>query len=210
MSKVTVVLGMMLASGSMIIMGHGSSYAQSVHPVMKESVSFCEIERVFGEGKRSPGCLPDEHVAALLTPGNDAMKHNPNDEEDHQKEVDPSITFNGHPGVGIPVDLHFEINSARLAPTAKGFLSKLANVIKANTNTAGYSLIGHTDASGRREYNMTLSERRARSVLWYLVRECGLDAGRFQVDGKGPDEPAPGRSPYSSENRRVVIFQHPG
>lgn len=49
-------------------------------------------------------------------------------------------------------------------------------------------LFGHTDTSGTEEYNIALSERRARAVADYLSR-LGTDPARMQVIPKGETEP---------------------
>jgi peptidoglycan-associated lipoprotein len=50
-------------------------------------------------------------------------------------------------------------------------------------------LNGHTDSSGTDEYNIALSERRARTVADYLAR-LGIDPARLQVVPKGEAEPS--------------------
>ena len=47
-----------------------------------------------------------------------------------------------------------------------------------------FEIEGHTDAIGSAEYNLELSNRRARSVLNYLVKR-GLDRSRFRTKGFG-------------------------
>jgi peptidoglycan-associated lipoprotein len=53
----------------------------------------------------------------------------------------------------------------------------------------GVYLVGHTDSSGTEEYNIALSERRAKSVADYLAR-LGIDPARMQVVPKGETEPS--------------------
>lgn len=60
-------------------------------------------------------------------------------------------------------------------------------------------IVGHTDSQGRRIYNIRLSRRRAESVKRYLVSQ-GIDAGRLETHGVGPDEPID--TNYSTEGRR--------
>ena len=61
---------------------------------------------------------------------------------------------------------------------------------------------GHTDSSGGRAVNQTLSQRRAQAVADYLVSQ-GIDATRLEVHGYGYDRPLPGRPASSRDNRRV-------
>lgn len=61
---------------------------------------------------------------------------------------------------------------------------------------------GHTDSSGGRAINLSLSQRRAQAVADFLVRE-GVEANRLEVRGFGYERPLPGRPASAGENRRV-------
>ena len=62
-------------------------------------------------------------------------------------------------------------------------------------------LMGHTDQSGTEEYNIALSERRARSVADYLAR-LGVDPARLQVVPKGKTQPT---GSGDDKDRRVEL-----
>jgi OOP family OmpA-OmpF porin len=49
-------------------------------------------------------------------------------------------------------------------------------------------ITGHTDSTGSRDNNVELSRARAEAVRDYLVGK-GIDTGRIQTEGVGPDEP---------------------
>jgi outer membrane protein OmpA-like peptidoglycan-associated protein len=61
---------------------------------------------------------------------------------------------------------------------------------------------GHTDSSGGRALNRTLSQRRAQAVADFLTSQ-GIEPGRLEVQGYGYDRPLPGRPASAGENRRV-------
>jgi len=61
---------------------------------------------------------------------------------------------------------------------------------------------GHTDSSGGRSINMSLSQRRAQAVADFLVSQ-GIEANRLEVRGYGFDRPLPGKNASAPENRRV-------
>ncbi len=69
-------------------------------------------------------------------------------------------------------------------------------------------IVGHTDNSGSRDFNMQLSKDRAAAVKTWLVKK-GIDGTRLTTDGKGPDEPiVPNNSPENMQkNRRVEFFR---
>jgi outer membrane protein OmpA-like peptidoglycan-associated protein len=64
-----------------------------------------------------------------------------------------------------------------------------------------FEIDGYTDATGAKEYNQGLSERRAIAVVSYLT-SLGLDVSQFVAKGFGKTKPRVS-DPYSPENRRV-------
>ena len=106
-------------------------------------------------------------------------------------------------GVGLPIP--FALDSDVLTSQAKGIVDQLAEVFAANGNDR-YVIEGHTDVSGAAWYNRLLSERRARSVVRYLVERHGLAADRFTVRGKGSSELLLPNDPRNGRNRRVQIL----
>ena len=67
-------------------------------------------------------------------------------------------------------------------------------------------IVGHTDNTGSRDFNMELSEKRAESVKAWLVNK-GIDASRLTTTGKGPDEPiVPNTTPENLQKNRRVEF----
>jgi outer membrane protein OmpA-like peptidoglycan-associated protein len=56
-----------------------------------------------------------------------------------------------------------------------------------NPNT-NITIVGHTDITYTRAYNMKLSERRANAVKSYLVKK-NVDAKRITIEFYGPDKP---------------------
>ena len=108
-------------------------------------------------------------------------------------------------GNWILKDLKFDNNRSDLRP---GALTSLREIV-ATLNTRPdlkIEIQGHTDNSGDRDYNMALSERRARSVKAFLESQ-GIASSRMTIKGFGPDRPM--FSNYSEEgfaqNRRVEI-----
>ncbi|MBC9798628.1 OmpA family protein [Sinomicrobium weinanense] len=110
-----------------------------------------------------------------------------------------NVTFDEKSGVYFATD-KYNINSASATT-----LNKLAGIFKEYPN----SLIlveGHTDNTGRAEYNTGLSQRRAESVTNYLVSQ-GLSSGRFTTKWYGEDQPKYDNSTAEgrAKNRRVEV-----
>lgn len=98
----------------------------------------------------------------------------------------------------------FVTGSAELQPGAKVVAQKLAiAMLRPEKAKERFRIEGHTDASGTREANLTLSERRAQAVVAYLASQ-GVDSRRLEVVGYGSDQPVPGLSALAPGNRRVV------
>jgi OmpA-OmpF porin, OOP family len=102
--------------------------------------------------------------------------------------------------------VHFGFNKANLTKKAKAALDQLANEVP---NTKGYILTveGGADAVGDAQYNYSLSERRAQSVIQYLASEHAIPAHKIYVIGLGEDKPVAENRNASgrAENRRVDV-----
>lgn len=107
----------------------------------------------------------------------------------------------------------FKVNSALLDETAKATIDDAAawaKAEKAKGNTNGWlvQVVGFADTTGKTARNRTLSEKRANTVIQYLVLKHGMDLRRLvQPFGYGENNPvadnktAEGRA----KNRRVEI-----
>lgn len=104
-------------------------------------------------------------------------------------------------------DVLFDINSSFLTDKAKSTLANMVAYIKRNYPDSKLQIDGHTDATGTPEYNMELSERRAKRVKDYLV-ERGLKVAEISTKGYGLTKPvAVNNTPEGRQkNRRVEII----
>ena len=99
--------------------------------------------------------------------------------------------------------IEFESGSATLTARGRKVLDEVVPVLSAQGEQK-LSLVGHTDNSGERRLNLSLSQSRADAVKGYLV-EKGIAASRINTSGVGPDQPiasndsADGRA----KNRRI-------
>jgi OmpA-OmpF porin, OOP family len=102
--------------------------------------------------------------------------------------------------------INFESGRAALKPEGKDVLEQIYNLL-IQAEDSKLELVGHTDNTGDKNGNYSLSNARAEAVKSYLISR-GIPAKRFQkVDGKGQDEPVDDNSTEigKSKNRRVVI-----
>ncbi|PNA31448.1 OmpA family protein, partial [Pseudomonas sp. MPR-AND1A] len=73
--------------------------------------------------------------------------------------------------------------------------------------TTNIEVAGHTDADGEDSFNQALSEKRAQSVIDYLVK-AGLPADRFTAVGYGSTQPVAGNDTDDgkAQNRRIEFL----
>lgn len=105
--------------------------------------------------------------------------------------------------------IRYETGSAVISAASHGLLNKLAEAAKACPD-AQIEVGGHTDPRGSRAMNMTLSQRRAESVVKYLGKQ-GVDVKRFTAVGYGPDKPiAENSTPQGMQKNRRTEFSVKG
>ncbi|MCP1454582.1 MULTISPECIES: OmpA family protein [Pseudomonas] len=104
-------------------------------------------------------------------------------------------------------DVHFEFNKATLTPADKDVLSGVATRLKQETSTTQLRVIGHTDSVGSDAYNRKLSEKRANSVVKYLVDNGVPQSSFVSVSGAGESQPVADNKTADGRalNRRTEI-----
>lgn len=95
--------------------------------------------------------------------------------------------------------VYFDFDQATIRDDARAVLAANAECIGQAPANRVVNVVGHTDEEGTEEYNVALSERRARTVADYLAR-LGIDPARFQVIAKGEGEPS---GSGEAQDRRV-------
>ncbi len=110
-------------------------------------------------------------------------------------------------GIAISFDsgILFDFDSSALRPEARENLRKLAEIMGQDNDT-NLLVVGHTDWVGDENYNLRLSERRARSAADYLVNQ-GIQRNRIDIEGKGEYEPIADNETEAGrqQNRRVEV-----
>ncbi|MFT3993161.1 MAG: OmpA family protein [Dysgonomonas sp.] len=84
-------------------------------------------------------------------------------------------------------NIFYDFDKATLRPESKEELDGLIDLLNLNPNVT-IELSAHTDRKGSDEYNNRLSQRRAESVVDYLIKH-GIAADRLTAVGKGKAEP---------------------
>lgn len=106
----------------------------------------------------------------------------------------------------VALDVKFELNSAVLTDDARDTIRRLGAAFQSD-QLAGYRfrVAGYTDASGRADYNLALSQRRAQAVRDYLVNELHVAPKRLEVVGRGQQDLVDPADPTNAANRRVEV-----
>ena len=115
----------------------------------------------------------------------------------------------GCPKVGVKLitmeGVNFDTNSAVIMPGSESILNNAVKVLNDNASVH-VRVEGHTDSRGSAAHNKGLSERRANSVVAYLVGK-GINADRLSAIGYGETTPvATNDTPENMyKNRRVDL-----
>ncbi|MDN3678529.1 OmpA family protein [Flavobacterium paronense] len=83
--------------------------------------------------------------------------------------------------------IYFEFDKANITQEGAFELDKLIQVMK-NNDKMVIMAKSHTDSRGSDNYNLTLSDRRAKSTVQYIISK-GIDASRISGKGMGELEP---------------------
>ncbi|QPC42796.1 DUF4892 domain-containing protein [Kaustia mangrovi] len=102
----------------------------------------------------------------------------------------------------------FDFDKDTIRPESKAQLQEIARLLKESPDLQVF-IVGHTDGKGGYEYNLDLSERRARAVVKALGAEYGVAAERLTPVGVGMVAPvATNRTEDGrARNRRVEIVE---
>ena len=84
-------------------------------------------------------------------------------------------------------NIFYDFDKATLRPESKTALDEMAQIMRDNPNIT-IEMASHTDRKGSNEYNLALSERRAKSVIDYLI-SVGISSDRLQHMGYGESRP---------------------
>lgn len=116
-------------------------------------------------------------------------------------EVDAAIVLRG---------VNFITDSDQLTGQSLAILDAVAATLTANPDIR-VQVAGHTDSQGDDVYNKDLSQRRAASVVNYLVGK-GVASDNLQPAGFGEEQPVAdnGTTEGRAENRRVELVRQQG
>jgi chemotaxis protein MotB len=107
----------------------------------------------------------------------------------------------------VPGGELFTVNGREVRDAAHDSLAKVAELINLYKSQP-VLIVGHTDAIGARDYNQTLSERRAGLVRQFFIDHFDVAAARLSTQGMGEQEPIASNATAAGRraNRRVEVL----
>jgi peptidoglycan-associated lipoprotein len=107
--------------------------------------------------------------------------------------------------VNVGDRVFFETDSSELSAQSRATLDKQAQWLNSYSQYGQFTIEGHADERGTREYNIALGARRAQTVRDYLISR-GVAANRMRTISYGKERPVAVCDDIScwSQNRRAV------
>jgi len=120
-----------------------------------------------------------------------------------QSDIASAIATDGH----VALLVNFDFNKASLRPDALPVIDEVAGVMKSQPDLK-LEVQGHTDGIGSKDYNQSLSENRAKTIVAALVAK-GIDGKRLKPSGFGASKPVAdnGTEEGRAQNRRVELVR---
>lgn len=111
----------------------------------------------------------------------------------------------------IAVSILFKYDSTEVMPASQAQVDEMGKALT-DPKLKGwkFEIGGHTDTSGKDDYNLQLSQRRADAIKDYLVSKYGIEADRLVSKGYGETKPVVTPDDTDAKrlmNRRVEILR---
>jgi outer membrane protein OmpA-like peptidoglycan-associated protein len=106
----------------------------------------------------------------------------------------------------IDLEVFFDYDSAAITGEALPILDKLGEALNSDKLKGSVFMVaGHTDAHGSADYNLGLSNARARSVREFLIKKYHVAPDQLVAVGFGEEQLKNPEDPEAGENRRVQV-----
>jgi OOP family OmpA-OmpF porin len=107
----------------------------------------------------------------------------------------------------LVADIQFDEGAAVVRPDSYRTLGRIADTLS-HPSLLGYKflIVAHTLSSGRREINLTLSQRRADVMREVLINTFKISPKRLQAVGLGEEQLLDSARPTSPANQQVQVM----
>ncbi|MDH3580214.1 MAG: OmpA family protein [Hyphomicrobiales bacterium] len=107
----------------------------------------------------------------------------------------------------LTVQIQFDFDSDWIRPASWETIGVIADALHHPLLLSDrFVVVGHTDAKGKRDYNLKLSERRAIAVSDMLISTFRIPPGRLIALGLGEEQLQDQSNPDAGVNRRVQLL----
>jgi cysteine-rich repeat protein len=128
-------------------------------------------------------------------------------DKDRITDTPPGVPETLEDVVTMPAPIEFKFDTAIMLPGAEAYLHRVLEILQKHTDVLKIEVQGHTSSEGGYDYNMRLSNARARTVLDWLV-EHGVAADRLVPHGFGLTQPLfPNDTEEHRQRNRRVQFR---
>jgi len=108
---------------------------------------------------------------------------------------------------GLNVDIQFDVDTPIVRPDSYQTVGRIADaMVHASLLPYSFLIVGHTEANGKRESNVTLSQRRADAIRDILANTFKISVKRMQTIGLGEEQLLDPAHPIAPVNQQVQIF----
>ncbi len=165
-------------------------------------------DKEYGEDKKdsAPAAAPVAATAAVVDSDGDGVS----DQMDKCAGSPSGSVVNAYgcqpdEKANVELEILFLSGSAQIPPASQVAVQDLGNFMKNHPET-NVEIQGHTDNTGNKARNKTLSQARANAVRTYLVEKMNVNASRVTAYGYGDEKPVGDNSTADgrNKNRRVM------
>ena len=104
------------------------------------------------------------------------------------------------------VEVQFDPDASTIRPESYQTLGRIADALCHSTLLRyGFLIVGRTDATGKREYNLSLSQKRADLIRDALVNTFKISSKRLQAIGLGEEQLQDAARPTAAINQQVQV-----
>ena len=147
--------------------------------------------------------IPDLDVAALRQRAADRVKAKADPSPQKRPPIAPQL-------MKLPqlrFDVLFDSDTSIIRPQSYQTIGRIADMLyDPKLLPYAFLIVDHTDSSGRRDFNLTLSQRRADSIRDVLVSTFKISSKRLQAIGLGEEQLQDAQRPTSPLNVRAQIM----
>ena len=106
----------------------------------------------------------------------------------------------------LVVEIRFDEDTPIVRPESYRTVGRIADTLTHRSLLSNkFLIVGHAAALGRRDYNLTLSQRRADAIRDILVTTFKISPKRLQAIGLGEEQLLDAAHPAAATNQRIQI-----